>query len=518
MKSSSRLVLIAVAAVILLVFPALVTYYTDWLWFVQVGYRGVFVRQLVAQGTLGLAVGAGAFALLAINLRVTLALLAQPYLMLGTLQDGRPLVLDRRQLRRLALAAAAFVAIVLGLSASASWLQVLEYFHQASFGQVDPVLGRDVAFYVFTLPVLDLARGLLLIVVMLSLIAAAGTYVVSGGVSFDPRDRAQRAAAGAPAPVAARRAALPADGGRLVPRHPAAAHHAVGHHPGRVLHGRARPPALPARGHRRAAPGRGALGLSGFVSKTWPLVTAAALTLLVWTGGSLYATGIQRFVVAPNEQQKEIAFIEHNIEATRKAFALDKVEERELSGAASLTRADIENNGATLDNVRLWDHQPLLDTFGQIQEIRTYYDFVSVDNDRYTIDGKYRQIMLSARELNSDSLPNRTWVNERLTFTHGYGLTLGPVNQVTSDGLPVLFIKDLPPVSSGGPERRRSPASTSGSCRTTTCSSERRPRSSTTRAATTTSTRPTTARTASRLATSGGACCSACVSARPTSS
>ena len=185
----------------------------------------------------------------------------------------------------------------------------------------------------------------------------------------------------------------------------------------------------------------------GFVSKTWPLVTAAGLTLFVWVGGSLYATGVQRFVVAPNEQQKELPYIANNIEATRKAFALDKVEEHELSSAASLTKADIENNGATLDNVRLWDHQPLLDTFGQIQEIRTYYDFVSVDNDRYTIDGKYRQIMLSARELNSDSLPNRTWVNDRLTFTHGYGLTLGPVNQVTSDGLPVLFIKDLPPVS-----------------------------------------------------------------------
>ena len=81
--------------------------------------------------------------------------------------------------------------------------------------------------------------------------------------------------------------------------------------------------------------------------------------------------------------------------------------------------------------MRLWDHQPLLDTFGQIQEIRTYYDFVSVDNDRYVIDGEYRQIMLSARELNSASLPNRTWINERLTFTHGYGVTLGPVNQVT---------------------------------------------------------------------------------------
>ena len=167
------------------------------------------------------------------------------------------------------------------------------------------------------------------------------------------------------------------------------------------------------------------------------------------------AAVMQRFVVAPNEQVRETPFIEHNIAATRKAFALDDVEERELSGDALLTRADIDANDATLGNVRLWDHQPLLQTFAQIQEIRTYYDFVSVHNDRYMIDGEYRQIMLSARELNSESLPNRNWINERLTFTHGYGLTLGPVNQVTPEGLPVLFIKDLPPQSAvDSPDQR----------------------------------------------------------------
>ena len=105
----------------------------------------------------------------------------------------------------------------------------------------------------------------------------------------------------------------------------------------------------------------------------------------------------------------------------------------------TLTPAQVAANRATLDNVRLWDHQPLLETFGQIQEIRTYYDFVQVDNDRYLIDGKMRQVMLSARELNTESLPNQSWVNNRLSFTHGYGLTLGPVNQVTTEGLPVLF-------------------------------------------------------------------------------
>ena len=126
---------------------------------------------------------------------------------------------------------------------------------------------------------------------------------------------------------------------------------------------------------------------------------------------------LQRFVVTPNEQARETPFIQHNIDATRRAFALDSVEERELSGDALLTRDDIARNAATLENVRLWDHQPLLETFGQIQEIRTYYDFVSVDNDRYHINGALRQVMLSARELNSASLPE-PHLGERAADVH----------------------------------------------------------------------------------------------------
>src|SRR4029453_15479709 len=124
-------------------------------------------------------------------------------------------------------------------------------------------------------------------------------------------------------------------------------------------------------------------------------------------------------VVKPNEQVREIPYIQNNIEATRKAFALDGVEERQISGEAKLTRADIDRNTATLQNVRLWDHQPLLDTFSQLQEIRTYYDFAAIDNDRYMINGALRQVMLSGPEGNPASLPTRTWGNERITCTHG---------------------------------------------------------------------------------------------------
>ena len=182
-----------------------------------------------------------------------------------------------------------------------------------------------------------------------------------------------------------------------------------------------------------------------FAQRLLPIVWAIALYVVVARRRQrLRAASSSASSSAPNEQVRETPYIVNNITATREAFGLDKVEERPLSGDARLSRADLERNAATIENVPLWNEQPLLDTFGQIQEIRTYYDFVSVDNDRYIINGKYRQIMLSARELNSRSLPSRTWINEQLTFTHGYGLTLGPVNEVTPEGLPVLFIRDLP--------------------------------------------------------------------------
>src|SRR5512145_1882128 len=130
------------------------------------------------------------------------------------------------------------------------------------------------------------------------------------------------------------------------------------------------------------------------------LVIGAGIYVVTLLAGEGYAGVLQRFVVTPNEQVRETPFMEYNIAATRAAFALDRVEERELPGETSLSRQSIEANRATLNNVRLWDHGPLLETFGQLQEIRTYYDFVAVDNDRYTINGQARQVMLSVRELN----------------------------------------------------------------------------------------------------------------------
>ena len=191
-------------------------------------------------------------------------------------------------------------------------------------------------------------------------------------------------------------------------------------------------------------------GLSFFIATGRGLkkVTLALTGIgVIYLAGSFYPKILQNFVVNPNELIKETPFIEHSISGTLTAYGLDTTESKKLTGAESLNADSIRANRLTIENIRLWDQEPLLDTLGQLQEIRTYYQFNSVDHDRYTIDGKYRQTLLSPRELKSENLPNRTWINEHLTFTHGYGVSLSPVNQITPEGLPVLFIKDIPPRS-----------------------------------------------------------------------
>jgi hypothetical protein len=182
------------------------------------------------------------------------------------------------------------------------------------------------------------------------------------------------------------------------------------------------------------------------------LLRYALIAVVLYAGVGILARGVvpmavQKLVVLPNELARETPYLRNHIAATRTAWGIGSVQTGSLSGEAMLTMADINANAPTIDNVRLWERDLLQQTFKQLQEIRTYYDFVSVNDDRYMIDGKYRQVHLSSRELNANSLPTQTFINNRLTFTHGMGVTMAPVNQVTAEGLPVLFIKDLPPVS-----------------------------------------------------------------------
>ncbi len=452
---STRLLLIAAAVLAFMVGPTLAVYATDWLWFQEIGYAQIFTTSISAEVLLGAAVFAIATVWLFLNVRTALASVGERPLTFTT-RDGLEMRLPgRRQLQPIALGLAAILGLIVALIVASEWMTFLAWRHAVPFGQADPVLGYDVGFYVFDMPVYDLLRGVAIGLVVLAALASGLVYLLAGTLRLGRGAGSIVPIAAHPGSTAERHLSalaacflllLAAGAWLQVPRMLIAGSGIVAGASYADVYAR-----MPAARVLLAASivGAALAAWNAVAPRWWRLVAAAGLYIVVAVAGEGYATIVQRFVVTPNEQVRELPFIGHSIEATRRAFGLHDVEERELSGDALLTRDDIIRNAPTLTNVRLWDHQPLLDTFGALQEIRTYYDFVSVDNDRYTIGGEYRQVMLSARELNSASLPNRTWVNERLTFTHGYGLTLGPVNQVTSEGLPRLFIRDLPPQSEG---------------------------------------------------------------------
>src|SRR5437588_2185324 len=444
-----RLVVLVLLFALFLFLSNLVQLAAEWFWFQALGYERVFTTQLVAEALLGVGVGGLVFAFLYVNLRIAQRGLV-PNPLVVQFSSGAPAVDVTRLVRRLALPTALVLALLFGMGAAGSWLGVLQFLHRTPFGVTDPVFGRDVGYYVFTLPVIAGGLGLITALTTLTLAATVGLYVLRRDVVlFGRRVTVEPSARLHLALLIALLFLLAALRVYFV-RLPGLLYSTTGPLVGASfadLH--ATLTGLRVAG--LAALAGGALVLWGAKSQRLARNTLLALGLYFGVsllGVALYPTIVQKLVVAPNELVKETPQLASHITATRQAWGLDSVVTRDLTGEARLTEGDIRANRPTIDNVRLWDRDPLLQTFGQLQEIRTYYDFVSVDDDRYWIDGQYRQVLLSPRELNSGSLPTRTFINERLTFTHGMGLTLGPVNQVTSEGLPVLFIKDLPPASS----------------------------------------------------------------------
>jgi uncharacterized membrane protein (UPF0182 family) len=439
---------IAVAVALLFLLPASIGLLTDWWWFREIGYRIVFTRVLLTRVLLFFAAGGLTAGILYLNLRIAQrGLVANPILL--QLAESEPRLNLTAGLRRSSLPVALGLGLLAGLAATGAWDVVLLALHRRPFGIADPVFARDIGFYVFTLPALSAALGLLATLATLSLAMVIGVYAVRGDlVPVRGQVRVEPSAGLHIAVVLASLFLLVAMRLWLVDA-PSLLYSTTGPLIGASytdLHAR-----LPALRISALVAGLGAIGvLIGAVrgrlgqSVIWAVVAYAVVGVV---GRGLVPLAMQNFLVAPTELTRETPYLKNHIIATRQAWGLDSVQVRELRGEAGLTMASIRANGPTIENVRLWDRDPLLMTFGQLQEIRTYYDFVSVDDDRYTIDGRYRQVLLSPRELNPASLPTRTFINEHLTFTHGMGLTLGPVNEVTPEGLPVLFVKDLPPVT-----------------------------------------------------------------------
>jgi uncharacterized membrane protein (UPF0182 family) len=439
---------IAALAALGVFFPGLVALLTDWWWFREIGYEIVFTRSLTTQILLFLTAGGITFGVLYLNLRVAQrGLVANPILL--QLAQSAPRLNLTVAMRRLSLPLSVALGFFAGLGATAAWDLVLRALYGTPFGIADPVFSRDIGFYVFTLPALSAAIDFLFTLTVISLLLVVLVYGVRGDLVLGPRRLVIEPSAALHLAVLLAVLLLLTALGLWVVDIPSLLYSTTGPLIGASytdLHAR-----LPAM--RLSAVLAGLAGVAVLIGALRGRLVQYAL----WAGGGYLAVAfvargllpqaMQNFVVAPTELTRETPYLRNHIVATRQAWALDSVDVRELGGGAGLTLASIRANGPTIENVRLWDRDPLLMTFGQLQEIRTYYDFISVDDDRYWIDGKYRQVLLSPRELNAASLPTRTFINEHLTFTHGMGLTLGPVNQVTPEGLPVLFLKDLPPVS-----------------------------------------------------------------------
>jgi uncharacterized membrane protein (UPF0182 family) len=417
--------------------------YFDFLWFQELGKTVVFTTVLVAQSMLTTATILVSFGFLFLNL---LYANRGP----GEIQLGIPTptgqitayVVTRQMVRRIAGLAALIVSVFLGFREAQRWETVWRWLNRVDFGVSDPIFGRDISFFFFSVPLMSEVVSL---GILLCLFAGAGSlilYYFKGSLSLASLSRRGRIRMHVSLLLALfflllsantyleRFQILYSSGGPMF-----GASYAD-------LHGR-----LPMLNLLLVAALLGAvlLAYNAFASRNVAAVGAIGLYFAVALLGSAYPALLQKFVVAPNELGRETPQIEHNIRATLNAYGLQQVEERNLSGDRALSRQDIQDNSATIQSIRLWDHEPLLDAFSQIQEIRTYYDFATVDNDRYLLNGLSQQMMISPRELNSASLPERNWINEHLSYTHGFGVTLGPVNRVTPEGLPVLLVQDIPP-------------------------------------------------------------------------
>ncbi|MBI4250520.1 UPF0182 family protein [Candidatus Uhrbacteria bacterium] len=466
MKISSLLSYILLAAVVGLgiFLPGIISFISDWWWFDEVGFGSIFRTAIFARLYIGFAVGILTALFLAANVVIASKTRSGWQATISEQLIGRAITLGQAAVYKLGIIASIVVGIMAGIIASVYWREILVFLNKVPFGAADPLFSRDISFYVFSLPVYSLLLSFAKFLITLALIACATAYFLQGGFNlatllsgiFSRFGGTRRVVVDAGYGVF-RKARLhlgvllafffaAASVGTLF-----AAYELVIMNSGIVFGASATDAHIVLPLLRTSAIVFAAAALLmllyAFTGKIGPLTIAVAVSIVISGVTAGVPPLYQRLVVAPNELAKETPFINNAIAATRSAYGLDKVEEREIDPSLSLQASDIVSNSATVKNVRLWDRAPLLSTFSQIQEIRTYYEFGSVDNDRYAIDGELRQIMLSPRELSPENLPNKTWINERLTFTHGYGVAAGPVNQVTPEGLPVLFVKDLPPKS-----------------------------------------------------------------------
>jgi len=459
-----RIILFGLAAIIIVILIVLGLadeLLVDFLWFGVLGYRSVFLTQLGAQITIFAAVWFVAF----------VAICASGFVALGLSQERERLHIVRRSeemtevnlpeliralgdripWRLLVIAASALLGLFAASGEASSWDTYLKGFYAAPFSHTDPAFGKNLAFYVFTLPLFEDWRDLFMLILFLTAAVTGVVYWARGAMDF--RNSPPRISRGAAAHFSVLLAFF------FVQR---AMNYWLAR-PELLLHSNGVVYGLRYVDHVLWEPGLWLLVALSLVAAAISLANLGArgLRLPVLAAIVLFAPAIllnlvqpviEKLYVKPDELRVEKPYLERNIALTRMAYHLDSVDVRQFNGKGTLTRVSLEQDAPTVNNIRLWDPRPLLATYRQLQEIRLYYDFQDVDIDRYWINGKYTEVMLSPRELNISLLPDnaQTWVNRHLKFTHGSGLTMSPVNAKDSEGLPVFYIKNIPAESDVG--------------------------------------------------------------------
>ena len=423
--------------------------YVDALWFDSVGFSDVYRTELTWRVLLFVIGAATAASVLGINIAIARRLAPR-----GVPDESFIDEIDPQAIRWittvLLVVGTAFISLIFGAGLSGSWDTVLSWLNGGTFGVTEPQFGRDVGFYVFTLPGYHLLQGWLAALFFLSAVAAGAVY----GLAFSLQRFVIQVTLGMRihlAIIAALVLLMIAFGFWL------SVFTLVSQETG-ALAG-----AMYTDVNARA-PVRYLLAVLTVLVAAATVISAAlssgyrvpVFALSLWAivgvaGGVLYPAAVQSFQVEPNELQTETEYIARNIHFTRLAYGLDNVEETSFPARPQLTPAQVDANSGTIENVRLWDPVPLRDTFNQIQSIRPFYTFVDVDVDRYTINGRVRQVMLSARELDVTRAGAANWTRQRLQLTHGFGAVVTPVNEARDEGLPVLITRDIPPTSDGLP-------------------------------------------------------------------
>ena len=436
--------------------------YPDWLWFENLGFSPVFWTMLLSKFGFGLFVWFILIVIVILNLYAANRL--NPGAGSGGTQkavDGwaSQLGLSGGTLKSLLIVFLLIFSFIIASKGSYQWDMLLRYLYQQPFGSTDPIFNRDIGFYLFSLPFYSFVQNGLLVLVILAALITMVWYLKNGALHIEG---GLSQAAGAPASVPKITMAPKVKmhliflGGIVVLLLTWAYYLKMY---GVLYSGQG--PAFGASYtdvHIKILAYKvliiASLGfalvlfLNAFkFRKKLILVSAATWIGAVLVFSTVLPVLVQKFVVKPNELAKESPYIARNIDYTRKAYNLNKIKEVDFEVSDKLSAADLKKHDVTIQNIRIWDERPLLQTYRQIQAIRLYYDFNNIDVDRYLIDNRYRQVMLAARELVADKLPPQanTWVNRHLIYTHGYGVAASPVNEVTEEGLPRLFIKDLPP-------------------------------------------------------------------------